>query len=338
MQNGWKPSPVRIVPGDTNGDILESEVEVLKLGVRAANCLRAIGVRTVEELVAYRPEDLLRTRNLGTTTLQQIATMLAKHSLWLGMDKNALSIRMARASEPPPADSTEDIAGPSILSSGVQVLNLGARASNCLQALGVHTVKELIKWSAPDLARTRSLGSRTLQQIVDALNVHGLSLRELDLKDHPIEVFRRTLHAGLQTAEAELGYIVNEVISPRKRGVVMLRLGWSGQRIRTLKELAGNPELSRLDNQVTPERIRQIESQAKRAIRHRLDGICPRRISEALHIVTESAPIVEQDVPSLLRKHGVSPVGLHYAGLRNAVELTEKEWSLVPLTTDTNRC
>ena len=332
VRNGWEPSPVGTVSGTRNGDILGSKIEVLKLGVRAINCLRAIGVRTVEELVAYEPEDLLRTRHLGTTTYQQIETVLAKHSLYLGMEKKAISIRMARTSKPPPADTTEDIASPPILSSDVQVLNLGRRASRCLQALGVYSVKELIEWNAPDLVRTPNFGRRTLQRIVAALNEHGLSLRELQPRDPRIEVFRQTLHAGLQTAEAELGYIVNEVISPRKRGVAMLRLGWSGQPIPTLKELGEDPVLSRLGNQVTRERIRQIESRAKRAIRSWLDGICPRQISEALRIVTESVPIAEQDVPSLLRKHGVSPVGLHYAGLRNAVELMETEWSVVPLT------
>jgi DNA-directed RNA polymerase alpha subunit len=337
VRNGWEPSPVGTVSGTRNGDILGSKIEVLKLGVRAINCLRAIGVRTVEELVAYEPEDLLRTRHLGTTTYQQIETVLAKHSLYLGMEKKAISIRMARTSKPPPADTTEDIASPPILSSDVQVLNLGRRASRCLQALGVYSVKELIEWNAPDLVRTPNFGRRTLQRIVAALNEHGLSLRELQPRDPRIEVFRQTLHAGLQTAEAELGYIVNEVIAPRKRGVAMLRLGWSGQRIRTLKELAKDPELSRLGKRVSRERIRQIESTGKRAIRHRLDGICPRRISEALRIVTESTPIAVGDVPDLLRKHGVSRVGLHYSGVRNAVELAGTEWPLVPLTTRGNR-
>ena len=336
VQNGWKHSPVRTEATNTSGDILGSDIKDLKLGVRAANCLRAIGVRTVKELVTYRPEDLLRTRNLGTTSLQQIRTVLAKHTLWLDMDKNAIAIRMARASGARPTAAAEDVARPTTLSSGVQVLKLGVRASNCLQALGIHTVKELTEWSALDLARTRSLGSRTLQQIVDALNEHGLSLRELQSKDHPIEVFRRTLHEGLQTAEAELDYIVNEVISPRKRSVVVLRMGWSGQRIRTLKELAENPELSRLGKQVTRERIRQIEIQGKQAIRQRLDGMCPRQISEALRIVTESSPIAEQNVPSVLRKHGVTLVGVHYSGLRNVVDLTGTELTLVPLTNGEN--
>jgi DNA-directed RNA polymerase alpha subunit len=334
--SGSVPSPVRTALGQPDGDILRSRVEVLKLGVRAANCLQTIGVTTVEELVKCRPEDLLRTRNLGATTLRQIATVLAKHSLKLGMDENAISIRTARAPEPQSADTTKDTSGPSILSSGVHTLNLGVRASNCLQVLGIHTVQELIEWSASDLARTRNLGSRTLQEIVAALSRHELSLRESQPQDHPIEVFRRTLRAGMQTAEEELEYVVTEVISPRKRGVVVLRLGWSGERIRTLEELAENPELSRLGNSVTKERIRQIENRAKRDIHHRLNGICPPQVAEALRIVTESTPIAEQDVPVLLRKSGVSSVGLHYAGLRNAAELVDKEWNLVPLTTGKN--
>ena len=335
-QNARVPSSTRATPSNANGEILRSDVEVLKLGVRAANCLRKIGVKTVEELVMHRQDDLLRTRNLGTTTLNQIVTALARYSLCLGMDKNTISKRMASMPERKPVGPIENLAGPSILSSGVEILNLGVRASNCLQALGVQTVDELTKRSAADLARTRSLGSRTLQQIVDALNEHGLSLRELPRRDHPVEVFRRTLCAGLETVEGELGYIVNEVISPRKRHVVMLRLGWSGQRIHTLKELAANPGLSHLGNQVTRERIRQIEVQAKRSIRHRLQGICPRRTSEALRIVTKSTPIAAEDVPELLRNRGVSRVGLHYLGLCTAAELTDTEWALVSLTPGMN--
>ncbi len=338
MQKPGTPSPVTAVSEATNGDILRSAVEGLRLSVRAANCLRALGVGTVEELVTYRPEDLLRTRNLGATTLQEITRALANHGLRLGMDKNPISTRVARTPEPLPADTT----GRSILSSGVHVLNLGVRASNCLQALGVHTVGELIQWNAPDLVRTRNLGSGTLQEIIDALDDHGLALvmdprTAAECATARGQVFRQTLSTGLATAEAELDYVVTEVIAPAKRSIMMLRLGWSGQRIRTLKELAKDPELSRLGKRVSRERIRQIESTGKRAIRHRLDGICPRRISEALRIVTESTPIAVGDVPDLLRKHGVSRVGLHYSGVRNAVELAGTEWPLVPLTTRGNR-
>ena len=330
-QNGLAPTPVRTVPRLADGDILRSRVGILELGIRAANCLRVIEVITVEELVRYRPEDLLRTRNLGATSLRQIVSALAKHALWLGMDEHAILIRMARTSGTPPGHTKEDIFGRTILSSGVQVLKLGVRASNCLQTLGVHTVEELLEWSAADLARIRNLGSRTLQQIIDTLTEHGLSLR-----DPPIEVFRRTLREGLRTAEAELDYIVTEVISARKGAVVTLRLGWSGQRIRTLKELGENPELSLLGNRVTRERIRQIESNAKGAIRAKLDGVCPRRISEALRIVTDSTPIAADHLPDLLRKHGVSKIGLHYSALRNAVEVAGIAWDIVPLTTGAN--
>ena len=302
-------------PDTTDGATLADEITVLNLGVRASNCLRSIGVRTIRDLVKWSAHDLAMTRNLGMGTLKEIIKRLKEHEL---------SLRMDTGSAP-----TEDRSVP-VLERSIGSLELGTRASNCLQAAGVRTVHDLIKYSEGQLLDVPHLGTDTLREIVDELAGLGLQLR------HPLEGFRRTLRAGLRTADEELEYVVSKVVSPRNRYVVILRLGWSGQPVQTLEALAANPELSRLGNRVTRERVRQIDSKAREAIRNSLDGLCPRRVSDALRLVAESTPVTADEVPVLLRKHGVSPVGLCYSGLCTIAELTQTAWNLVRLTTGAN--
>ena len=299
------------VPQTAYRATLSDGVAVLQLGVRASNCLRAIGVQTIQDLVEWSAHDLSLTRNLGAETLSEIVEALKKHELSLGMDTSSV-----------PA---EDGSVP-VLARSVGFLDLGTRASNCLRGAGVRTVHELIKYSERQLLGLPHLGAGAVGEIVHALAGHGLRLRD------SLDGFRRTLRAGLPTVDEELEYVVSHVVPARSRNVVMLRLGWSGQPVRTLEELALNPELSRLGNRVSRERVRQIESKAKQAIRKSLSGLCPRRVLDALCLVSESTPITADQVPTLLRKHGLSRIGLSYSALRTIAELTETEWELVELT------
>ena len=58
-------------------------VEHLELGVRAANCLHAAGIRTVSELLEYSAADLLRLREFGKKALADIKDVLAGRGLSL---------------------------------------------------------------------------------------------------------------------------------------------------------------------------------------------------------------------------------------------------------------
>lgn len=66
---------------------LDSPVEDLEIGARAANCLRAEGLKTVRELVKRTERELLRAPNLGRKSLNEIKEALAPSGLYLGMGK-----------------------------------------------------------------------------------------------------------------------------------------------------------------------------------------------------------------------------------------------------------
>jgi DNA-directed RNA polymerase subunit alpha len=64
--------------------ILLHSVDELELSVRAANCLRSQAIRRIGDLVQLAESDLLRTPNLGRTSLREIGEALAQRGLMLG--------------------------------------------------------------------------------------------------------------------------------------------------------------------------------------------------------------------------------------------------------------
>jgi hypothetical protein len=77
-------SGLMILPRDSF-DPSHKSIDGLRLSVRANHCLRASGIGTVEQLVLQTPTQLLRSPNLGRTTLREIEQALAIQGLSLGM-------------------------------------------------------------------------------------------------------------------------------------------------------------------------------------------------------------------------------------------------------------
>src|SRR5262249_36482532 len=61
------------------------KVEELELSVRAANCLKTASIRTVADLVQKTESDLLKTKNVGKKSLNEIKAILGAMDLSLGM-------------------------------------------------------------------------------------------------------------------------------------------------------------------------------------------------------------------------------------------------------------
>ena len=56
---------------------LEMTIEELDLSVRAFNCLKRAGVNTVQDLVNKSPEEMMKVRNLGKKSLEEVMAKLA---------------------------------------------------------------------------------------------------------------------------------------------------------------------------------------------------------------------------------------------------------------------
>jgi len=68
---------------DKKEKVLEMTVEELDLTVRSYNCLKRAGINTVEELTQKTEEDLLKVRNLGKKSLEEIQSKLSELGLAL---------------------------------------------------------------------------------------------------------------------------------------------------------------------------------------------------------------------------------------------------------------
>ncbi len=63
--------------------ILDTTIEELELSVRSSNCLKRAGINTVEELTEKTEDDLMKVRNLGKKSLQEIVNKLDELELEL---------------------------------------------------------------------------------------------------------------------------------------------------------------------------------------------------------------------------------------------------------------
>lgn len=66
--------------------VLEMTIEELDLSVRSYNCLKRAGINTVQELVMKSEEDMMKVRNLGKKSLEEVEQKLA--ALGLGLRKS----------------------------------------------------------------------------------------------------------------------------------------------------------------------------------------------------------------------------------------------------------
>ncbi len=64
---------------------LDKSVEELELSVRSYNCLKNANIRTIRELVQKSEPEMLRTKNFGRKSLNEIKEILESMGLGLGM-------------------------------------------------------------------------------------------------------------------------------------------------------------------------------------------------------------------------------------------------------------
>jgi len=72
-------------PAEVVNEHLDKSVEELELSVRSYNCLKNANIRTIRELVGKSEPEMLRTKNFGRKSLNEIKEILVTMDLSLGM-------------------------------------------------------------------------------------------------------------------------------------------------------------------------------------------------------------------------------------------------------------
>ena len=80
------------IVGDEEPDgkekIYDMAIEELDLSVRSYNCLKRAGINTVAELVERDEEEMMKVRNLGRKSLEEVINKLAMMGLSLASEEN----------------------------------------------------------------------------------------------------------------------------------------------------------------------------------------------------------------------------------------------------------
>ena len=66
---------------DKKEKVLEMTIEELDLSVRSYNCLKRAGINTVQELITKTEEDMMKVRNLGRKSLEEVQEKLEELGL-----------------------------------------------------------------------------------------------------------------------------------------------------------------------------------------------------------------------------------------------------------------
>ncbi len=85
---------------DKMNEILNRSVEELELSVRSYNCLKNANIQTIGELVQKTEAEMLRTKNFGRKSLNEIKEILANMGLSLGMRIDAHGRLVAPPAQP----------------------------------------------------------------------------------------------------------------------------------------------------------------------------------------------------------------------------------------------
>jgi DNA-directed RNA polymerase subunit alpha len=93
--------PAERVAGQMN-EVLNRSVEELELSVRSYNCLKNANIQTIGDLVQKTEAEMLRTKNFGRKSLNEIREILGGLSLTFGMKMDASGRLVAPAGAPLP--------------------------------------------------------------------------------------------------------------------------------------------------------------------------------------------------------------------------------------------
>ena len=143
-------------------------VDELELSVRAANCLENAGIEYIYQLVERSESEMLKTKNFGRKSLNEINEILSELGLQLGMKLNEEKLAKHHPRRHPPDPDVLTDTNPYLLK---PVEELGLYESTCLilHGYGIFYIYELIERDGGNLWSMTCLNNREVYQIRNAL-------------------------------------------------------------------------------------------------------------------------------------------------------------------------
>jgi DNA-directed RNA polymerase subunit alpha len=73
---------------NTRDKVLDMTIEELDLSVRSFNCLKRANINTVSDLISKTQDEMIKVRNLGRKSLEEVEHKLAMMGLSLADEDN----------------------------------------------------------------------------------------------------------------------------------------------------------------------------------------------------------------------------------------------------------
>lgn len=73
---------------DKQVKVLEMPIEEMDLSVRSYNCLKRANINTIDDLIKKSKSDMLKVRNLGLKSIEEVIQKLATYGLSLRSDED----------------------------------------------------------------------------------------------------------------------------------------------------------------------------------------------------------------------------------------------------------
>lgn len=148
---------------------LEITIEELDLSVRTFNCLKRAGINTVEDMISLSCEDMMRVRNLGKRSFDEVISKLAELGYELSHDDDYEGDESFE-------NETNNNIDPSEMT--LEDLDLSVRTFNYLKRRGINTVKDLVNYDESEHFVMGSISPRPdMNEVKEKLAELGLSMK-----------------------------------------------------------------------------------------------------------------------------------------------------------------
>ena len=87
-ENAANAEVMVVAQEDESSKVLSMSIEDLELSVRSFNCLKRAGINTVEQLCNKTPDDMMKVRNLGKKSLDEVLLKLKELNLSLSPNED----------------------------------------------------------------------------------------------------------------------------------------------------------------------------------------------------------------------------------------------------------
>lgn len=153
--------------------ILNQSLSEFQVPTRAHNCLEALDIKTIGDLVKRTENELMSCENFGMKTLTDIKDLLGRRGLALSTETKAITLESLLKSY----ISTEAPRQTDILNKPIFECEWSARVKGSLTRLKIYTIGDLISKTEKDFMNLPNFGQTSLDEIKRRLSQFELSLK-----------------------------------------------------------------------------------------------------------------------------------------------------------------